>query len=326
MSQAIDIPVQEGETKRHKPFTDFFIRLWREKPLGTLGAAIVLILLLTGILADFLAPYGMSEIHMRDMLEPPSAEYLLGTDQLGRDILSRIIYGARVSVVVGLATTSIIVLVAAIIGIPSGFFGGKYDIIIQRFVDAWMAFPGLIILLTVMSIVGRGLLQIILVMGILGGIGSSRIIRSAVISIKENTYFTAAEVVGSPTPRTILRHIFPNIMAPVVIIFSTSIGGVILAEAGLSFLGFGLPPDVASWGGMLSGEGRMYMEIKPDMALWPGLCLSIVVYGVNMFGDAARDLMDPRLRGGVGHYSGMKRKKTGILARLKAGKKEKQEP
>ena len=223
--------------------------------------------------------------------------YLLGADQLGRDILSRLIYGARVSVIIGLAATIITVVVAAIIGVPSGFLGGKYDIVVQRLVDAWLAFPGLLILLTVMSIVGRGMLQIIIVMGIFGGIGTSRLLRSAVIGIKENDYFLAARAIGSPTRRTMMRHIMPNIMPIMIIIFSTSIGGMILAEAGLSFLGFGLPPGDASWGGMLSHEGRKYMEMKPELALWPGLCLSVVVFGTNMFGDAMRDLLDPRLRG-----------------------------
>ena len=199
--------------------------------------------------------------------------------------------------IVGLAGTTVCVVVAAIIGVPSGFFGGKYDIILQRFVDAWMAFPGLLILLTVMSIVGRGMFQIILVLGILFGIYNSRIIRSAVIGIKENDYFTAAKAIGSPTTRTLRRHVLPNIMPPIIIIFSITIAGIILDEAALSFLGYGLPPEVPSWGGMLSSEGRQYMEQKPELALYPGLCLTLVVYGVNMFGDAVRDLLDPRLRG-----------------------------
>ena len=151
-----------------------------------------------------------------------------------------------------------------------------------------------------MSLVGRGTLQIILVLGILFGIGSSRIVRSAVIGVKENDYFLAAEAIGSTNARTLIWHIVPNIMAPIIIIFSISIGDIILSEAGLSFLGYGLPPDVPSWGGMLSGEGRRFMEIKPELALYPGLCLAVVIYGVNMFGDAVRDLLDPRLRGGGG--------------------------
>ena len=172
------------------------------------------------------------------------------------------------------------------------------DLGVQRFVDAWIAFPGLLLLLTIMSIVGRGIPQMILVLGIAGGIGGSRVLRGAVIGIKENDYFLAARAIGSPRWRTLMRHVLPNIMPVVIIIFSITVGGVILSLASLSFLGFGLPLSTPSWGGMLSREGRQFMELAPWLALWPGLCLTITVYCLNMFGDALRDLIDPRLRGG----------------------------
>ena len=297
MSQLRETPLLEVETKRRNALGDFFVRLVREKPLGVVGGVIVLVLLFSGIFAGVLAPYDMTEVHIADRLDGPSAKYLLGADQLGRDILSRLVHGARVSMIVGLAGTTVNIVVAAVVGVPSGYFGGKFDIIGQRFVDAWIAFPSLIILLTIMSIVGRGMLQIILVLGILSGIYTSRIIRSAVIGIKENDYFLAAEAIGSTNAATVVRHILPNIMAPIIVLFSIAIGGMILGEASLSFLGFGLPPDIPSWGGMLSGEGRRYMEVKPELALFPGFALTIVIYGVNMVGDAMRDLLDPRLRG-----------------------------
>ena len=298
MIDGTDVTVELDEQKRRSRLIDFLSRLVREKPLGTFGGIIVLLLLFSGIFADVLAPYPMKEPHMYDRLTGPSWKYLLGTDQLGRDMLSRIIYGARVSVIIGLSATSVNMVVALLIGTTTGFFVGKLDVVVQRFVDAWMAFPGLLILITVMSLVGQGQLQTILVLGISGGIGGSRISRSAVIGIKENDYFLAAKAIGSPPLRTILRHVLPNIMAPMIVIFTVTIGGVIMAEASLSFLGFGLPPDVASWGGMLSREGRQHMEVAPWLALWPGLALTLVVYGINMFGDALRDLLDPRLRGG----------------------------
>ena len=298
MIDGTDVTVGLDEQKRRSRLIDFLSRLVREKPLGTFGGIIVLLLLFSGIFADVLAPYPMKEPHMYDRLTGPSWKYLLGTDQLGRDMLSRIIYGARVSVIIGLSATSVNMVVALLIGTTTGFFVGKLDVVVQRFVDAWMAFPGLLILITVMSLVGQGQLQTILVLGISGGIGGSRISRSAVIGIKENDYFLAAKAIGSPPLRTIFRHVLPNIMAPMIVIFTVTIGGVIMAEASLSFLGFGLPPDVASWGGMLSREGRQHMEAAPWLALWPGLALTLVVYGINMFGDALRDLLDPRLRGG----------------------------
>ena len=170
-----------------------------------------------------------------DRLAPPSAKHLLGADGAGRDILTRLIHGARISLVVGLAATTVTIVVAAAIGVPSGYLGGRYDIVVQRFVDGWMAFPGLLVLLTVMSIVGRGTLQIIVVLGILYGIHNSRVLRSAVIVIKENDYIAAAAATGNRKLRTVLRHVLPNIVAPVIIIYSINIGYIVLDEAALSF-------------------------------------------------------------------------------------------
>ena len=305
-----------SEPKPRSWFVDFFIRLGQEKPLGTACGILIMVLIVVALFAEVLAPYPYREIHLADIMQAPSAQYLLGTDHLGRDLLSRLLYGARISILVGLAATALNVIVAVLIGGISGFIGGKVDLAVQRFVDAWMAFPGLLLLLTIMSIVGQGLLQIIVVLGIAGGVGGSRVIRSAVIGVKENDYFLAAKAVGTSTGQILLRHVLPNIMAPIIIIFSINIGGVIIAEASLSFLGFGLPVKVPSWGGMLSREGRQYMEQAPRLALWPGLCLTIVVYSLNMFGDAMRDLLDPRLRGGQGSYGATAKRKRGLLARL----------
>ena len=240
----------------------------------------------------------LSKLNLADRLQGPSARHLLGTDQLGRDLLSRLLFGARISLVVGLAATTLNVVVATLIGGTSGFLGGKLDLAVQRFVDAWMAFPGLLLLLTIMSVAGQGLPQIIVVLGIAGGVGGSRVVRGAVVATKGNDFFLAARAVGAPTRQVLVRHVLPNIVAPLIIVFSINVGGVILAEASLSFLGFGLPIKVPSWGGMLSREGRRFMEQAPWLALWPGLCLTIVVYSFNMLGDALRDLLDPRLRGG----------------------------
>ena len=280
----------------------FFARLVREQPLGTAGGIVILLLVLVSIFADSLAPYRYEEIHLRDRLQAPTAAYLLGTDHVGRDLLSRLIHGARLSLTVGLAATVLTVVVAVLIGGITGFIGGRLDLVTQRFVDAWMAFPGLLLLLTIMSIAGRGMLQIIIVLGVSGGIPASRVVRGAVLGVKENAYFQAAQAIGSSRRRSLLRHVLPNIAAPIIIIFSINVGGVIMSEAALSFLGFGLPPDIPSWGGMLSREGRQYMEMAPHLALWPGLCLTVVVYSLNMFGDAVRDLLDPRLRGRLGRY------------------------
>ena len=317
MSDATGIPSVEIAPKRRSRLAEFFGRLVREKPLGTFCGIIVLLFILVAIFAEVLAPFPHDEVNILDRMQQPSEQYLLGTDQLGRDLLSRLLFGAQISLTVGLSATALNVIIAVLIGSLSGFLGGKVDLVVQRFVDAWMAFPGLLLLLTIMSLVGRGLPQIIVVLGVTGGIGSSRIVRSAVIGVKENVYFQAAVAIGCSKGRILLRHVLPNIAAPVIIIFTINIGAVIISEASLSFLGFGLPIKIPSWGGMLSREGREFMEMAPRLALWPGLCLTLVVYSFNMFGDALRDLLDPRLRGGEGSYgTAVVKRKRGFLSRL----------
>jgi peptide/nickel transport system permease protein len=211
--------------------------------------------------------------------------------------------------IVGLCASTLASFTEIFIGILSGYFGGVFDLIVQRFVDAVMCLPGLILMIVIISIVGPGMLPVIIVLGITMGIGGSRVIRSVTMSVKENVYTQAAVAIGCPTKRILIRHILPNIAAPIIINFSTILPGVILTEASLSFLGYGIPPPAPSWGGMISGNARLFMFRDPWMGIWPGLSLSLVVYGVNMFGDAIRDLLDPRLRGGVGRY-GLKVKKV----------------
>ena len=303
--------------ERHRPAGSFFRRLLKEQPLGAVGGLIVLALVFITIFADQLAPYEFDRGRVQERMQGPSVEHLLGTDHVGRDFLSRLLIGARLSIAVGLTATVMTLIVALLIGGTTGFIGGRVDIYAQRFVDAWMSFPGLLLLLTIMSITGRGVLQIILVLGITGGIPASRVVRGAVIGIKENDYFQAAKALGASKSRIFFRHVLPNIAAPLIVIFSINVGAVIIAEASLSFLGFGLPANIPSWGGMLSREGRQYMEIAPRLALWPGLCLTVTVYSLNLFGDAMRDLLDPRLRGAQGSYGTAKKKrKRGLLSRL----------
>ncbi|MBN1643300.1 MAG: ABC transporter permease, partial [Dehalococcoidales bacterium] len=182
------------------------------------------------------------------------------------------------------------------------YLGGTFDMIMQRFVDAWMCFPALFIVLTVMSLLGPGMVQVILVLGISGGIVGSRIIRSAVISVKENLYVKASVAIGCSSTRILFRHILPSVSATMIILFTVSMGGMILAEATVSFLGYGIPPPAPSWGGMLNVGSQQYMLQAPWMSVWPGVALGIAVYGINMLGDALRDLLDPRLRGGLSRY------------------------
>lgn len=296
------IPEKEEAEKRRSFLFDVLVRLVKEKPLGLAGGIMVLLLLLTGLFANFLAPFGYNDMMMADRLSSPSTTYLLGTDNMGRDMLSRIIFGARISMIVGLAGAAIHLFVGFFIGAISGFLGGKFDIILQRVVDAIQCFPNLLLYLAIMAIVGQGLVPVVMVLGITSGFLGSRTIRSAVIGIKGNMYIQAAEATGTRKRNVLLRHILPNIMPVMIVEFTLAVGRMILAEAMLSFLGFGIPPPEPSWGGMLSFSGRRYMLQAPWMALWPGLALALAVYGVNMLGDALRDLWDPRLRGGLGRY------------------------
>jgi peptide/nickel transport system permease protein len=275
----------------------FLGRLFREKPLGAAGAVVFVLFLFCGIFADFLAPYGMNQINPINRLKPPSWAFPFGTDNLGRDMLSRCLYGAQLSVIIGFCAAGLATFISVFLGIITGYLGGKIDLIIQRFVDAWQSFPDLIILIVVVSVVGPGMPQIIVTLGLLLGIAGSRIIRSAVVSVRENMYVHAAQSIGASTPRILWRHILPNVLPPIIVLFTTRVGIVILAESGLSFLGLGVPPPAPTWGGMLSGSGRSFMFQGPWLALAPGLCLTVVVYATNMFGDALRDIFDPRMRG-----------------------------
>ena len=269
----------------------------RRKPLGAIGAIIVVALLVMAVFAERIAPYGYDETIRGARMQSPSMTYWLGTDNLSRDIWSRIVYGARVSITVGFATVGLAVLLATTVGVSSGYFGGAYDLIVQRIVDAWLSFPYLVIVLSVMAVLGPGLFNVVISLAIIIAAVNSRVIRSATIAIAHGTYVEAARAVGCGHVRIILRHILPNVAATIIILATIGLGTAILAESALSFLGFGVPPPYPAWGAMLSGSGRTYMFRAPWMAIWPGVAISLAVFGFNMLGDALRDVLDPRLRG-----------------------------
>jgi len=273
-------------------------RFARRKPLGALGAVIVAALLIMAVFAERLAPYDYDETTRGARMKPPSAAHWLGTDNLSRDMWSRIVYGARVSVTVGVATVGLAVLLATAVGVSSGYFGGAYDLVVQRVVDAWLSFPYLVIVLSVMAVLGPGLLNVVLSLAVIIAAVNSRVIRGATIGVTQTTYVEAARAVGCGHGRIIVRHILPNVAATVIILATIGLGTAILAESALSFLGFGVPPPYPAWGAMLSGSGRTYMFRAPWMAIWPGVAISLAVFGFNMLGDALRDVLDPRLRGG----------------------------
>jgi peptide/nickel transport system permease protein len=279
-------------------YTDVWIRMLRRKPLGTMGGVIVLTMLLAAVFADVLTPYGFSETNLRARFITASAEHWLGTDQLGRDVLTRILYGARISLYVGFGAVALGSILATALGIFSAYGGGRADLFLQRVVDAWMAFPPLLILMSIMSLLGPSVLNITLVLGIAAGIRESRIVRGVALSIKENTYIESTRALGSGHIRVALVHILPNVLPTIIVVATTGLSTVILTEASLSFLGLGVPPPYPTWGGMLSLAGLDHMYRAPWLAIWPAVALSLAVFGFNMLGDALRDLLDPRLKGG----------------------------
>ncbi len=275
--------------------------LVRRKPLGAVSAAIICGLVAVALLAPVLAPrdpyaFNLNERGLPIRMQAPNATFLLGTDPLGRDVLSRIVYGARVSLIVGFGSVLIGTLLGTGLGLISGFWEGRLDQVIQRGVDTAMAIPGIVVALAVMSVLGQSLTNIILVIGLVIAPGTSRVVRGTVLAIKQQTFVDAALASGASPARIVLRHVLPNVFAPILVIATVWLGNAIVIEAALSFLGLGTPPPTPTWGGMLSGEGRRNLETAPYLAIFPGLAISVVVLAFNMLGDALRDLLDPRLR------------------------------
>ncbi|MFQ5879302.1 MAG: ABC transporter permease [Dehalococcoidia bacterium] len=296
--------VEEALALAEERYRAHWVGWWRglrrfvvRKPLGAIGGFIVLGLLVLAIFAPLIAPYAYDKTNIDNALAAPSDSHFFGTDDLGRDVFSRIVYGSRITVFVGFGAVAISTFIATSLGVLSGYVGGRLDMLVQRVVDIWMSFPGLILLITIISIFEPGLIQVIVAIGILLAGGPSRVARSAVLAIKNNQYMEAAKVVGAGDVRIVRFYVLPNIFAPIMVLATTQLGFAILIEATLSFLGYGVPPPFPSWGGMLSNEARTYMLQQPLLSVWPGLAIFLVVYGFNMLGDAVRDVFDPRLRG-----------------------------
>jgi peptide/nickel transport system permease protein len=270
-----------------------------KKPLGAFAALIVLGLLILAVFAERLAPHHYNETSLLDTLKPPSRTHWFGTDELGRDVLSRVIYGAQISMTVGVVATALSVLLGAGLGVVSGYFGRTLDLVVQRLVDAWLAFPGLVMVIVLLVLMGPGLASVILALGLSQAFPQSRIIRSATLVVREHAYIEASRAGGASHGRVLMRHVLPNIVAPIIVSASTYVGFVILVEAAISFLGYGVPAPRPSWGGMLSATGRSYMVRAPWLSVFPGLALTLAVFAFNVLGDALRDLLDPRLRAGT---------------------------
>lgn len=277
-----------------------FAQLWatiKRKPLGAVSAAVIVALVLTAVFADVLAPYDPLYAQPEQRLAPPSQAHPFGTDDIGRDVLSRIIYGSRISLWVGLLAVGIGTAVGMVIGLVCGYWEGRLDLVLQRVMDAIQAIPGLILALAIVSVLKPNTTNAMIAIAMVIIPGNARIVRGAVLSAKQNRYVEAAQAMGCQHPRIIGQHILPNVTAPILIIASIWLGNAILIEASLSFLGVGTQPPDPSWGLMLSSTGRAFMEQAPWLAIFPGLAISLAVLAFNLFGDTLRDAWDPRLRG-----------------------------
>jgi peptide/nickel transport system permease protein len=283
--------------RRHRSYGNHLLEFARQKPLGAVGGLIVMLLILVALAAPLLAPYPYDEAVASMRLQGPSLAHPFGTDANGRDMLSRIVWGARISVTVGFGAVLISTVLATTIGVISGYLGGMFDLLFQRVVDIWISFPALVLLVSLVSIFGPGLWSVTIIIGILVTPGSSRVIRSSVMAMRHLPYIETASCLGAGHGRIILWHVLPNVFVPILILATVRLGTAILAEATVSFLGYGVPPPYPAWGGMLSGTGRAYMLQSPWLSIWPGLAISLTVFGFNVLGDALRDVLDPRLRG-----------------------------
>lgn len=273
--------------------------LWqfcRQNPLGAAGAVVVFLMVFMAAFADFVTIYSPTRNNFGAMLEPPSATYWLGTDQYGRDLYTRIIYGARTALLVGFVSAFVGATIGLVLGVASAYFGGRFDLFFQRIMDVLMAFPLVILALAVVSIFGTGTLNVIIAITIPFIPRCARVVRSSALSVREAPYIDAARACGFSHSRIVLRHMVPNVMAPYLIMMTAAVGQAILIEASLSFLGLGVQEPVPAWGLMLRGGAQEYAESAPWVAIFPGIAISLAVFGFNLFGDALRDWLDPKMK------------------------------
>ncbi|OLN33702.1 nickel transporter permease [Desulfosporosinus metallidurans] len=276
------------------PLHDMWVRLKRNK-LALFGLFLVVSLVVIAILAGIIAPYDPVQIALKESLKPPSSAHLMGTDVLGRDVFSRIIYGTRASLVIGVVATSISLVIGVVIGAISGYYGGWIDSIMMRITDIFFAFPFFLLAIAIMTFLGPSFINVFIALGIVGWTNYARLVRGQVISVKESDYVEAAHAVGAKDLRIIWKHVLPNTLAPIIVYTTMNVGGVILSEAGLSFLGIGVQPPAPSWGLMLS-EASNFIFNAPWMVIWPGVAIFLTVLGYNLLGDGLRDALDPRMK------------------------------
>ena len=278
------------------PWHTRLIQLMRSQPLGVAGALVVISMIFMAVFAEQMSPVDPEAISFEHMLAPPGEQFWLGTDQFGRDILTRIIYGSRTALFVGFSCAFIGAFSGLVLGVASAYFGGTFDLILQRVMDVFMAFPLIILALAVVATLGPGTQNVIIAITIPFIPQCARVVRSSALAIREIPYVDAARACGFSNMRIILRHMAPNVMAPFLIMLTSFVGQAILLEASLSYLGLGVQEPTPAWGLMLQGGAEEYAESAPWVPIFPGLAITLAVFGFNLFGDALRDVLDPRLR------------------------------
>lgn len=273
-----------------------FRRVFLSRGVVVFGIIIIIAFILTAIFAEFIAPYNPDTIDASNILAKPSIQHILGTDTLGRDTLSRIIFGTRISLMVGVVSLGIATVIGVLIGLIAGYLGGWVQTILMRFIDALMAFPMILLAMVIAALIGGGLVNVMIALGIAFMPGYARLMQGQVLSVKENDYITASRSLGAHNFHIMLRHVAPNCFPPLIVFFTMSMGMTILTEAGLSFLGIGITPPTPAWGSMVN-DGARYLQANPILSISPGIAIMIVVFAFNMVGDGLRDALDPRLRG-----------------------------
>jgi peptide/nickel transport system permease protein len=298
MAQAPAVTPISSESARHITEAQRFRRVFFSRRIVLFGLIIIFILVVTAIFAPWLAQYDPYKQNLDQVLVNPGAQHWLGTDTIGRDILSRVIYGSQNSLLVGIVALGIASLLGMALGLTAGYFGGWTNNLIMRIVDALMCFPMILLALVIAALLGGGLVNVMIALGIALIPGYARLMCAQVLSVKENDYIIAEHSVGASNMRIMLRHIFPNCMPALIVLITMQLGSAILAEAGLSFLGVGIQPPAASWGSMVN-DGRQYLYTNPVLSFAPGIAIMLTVFSFNMIGDGLRDALDPRLRGTI---------------------------
>jgi len=286
--------VPEARTRRKKP------RVWRRLAAhraGATGAVLVAVVVLAGVLAPVLTPYQPDQIRMEDSLQPPSRAHPMGTDVFGRDVATRLMYGARFSLQVSVLSRLIAIAIGTFLGLLAGYFGGRLESAVMRMADITLAYPGLLLLIAVVAAVGPSMAALFIALGIVGWAGVARLVRAQVLSLKEREFVVAVRSLGMSHTRVIFRHLLPNVATQLIVVFSMGLGAAIMAESSMSFLGLGAQPPTASWGNMISG-GLDYLRVAPWLSLSPGMVITVTVLGFNLLGDALRDVLDPKLGSG----------------------------